>query len=173
MIERSILIFPKLTNIDIINEIRRKYDPLSDLVMPHITLVFPFISSLDSNMVEKEVEKVTDCIRPFSITLQGIKKHISPDGYYLFLELIEGIESIQTLHDALYEDFFSPFYRKEFEYIPHLTIGKFSSKEAMNQAYQELKCYDKFLFQSIINTVTIEKIGNSGKSMIEKSIFIK
>ena len=40
--KRDILIFPKFDNIDIINEVRNKYDRLSNLVAPHITLAFPF-----------------------------------------------------------------------------------------------------------------------------------
>ncbi|MPQ44814.1 hypothetical protein [Clostridium tarantellae] len=31
-------------NINVITNIRKKYDPLADLVLPHITLVFPFES---------------------------------------------------------------------------------------------------------------------------------
>jgi hypothetical protein len=37
--KRDILIFPKFDNIDIINEVRNKYDRLANLVNPHITLV--------------------------------------------------------------------------------------------------------------------------------------
>ena len=40
--KRDILIFPKFNNMKIIDEIRNKYDRLSDLVAPHITLAFPF-----------------------------------------------------------------------------------------------------------------------------------
>ena len=36
------MIFPEFDNIDIIDEIRAKYDPLTKLVRPHITIVFPF-----------------------------------------------------------------------------------------------------------------------------------
>ena len=43
---RTIMIFPEFENIDNINDIRKKYDPLADLVLPHITLVFPFDSEL-------------------------------------------------------------------------------------------------------------------------------
>ena len=37
--KRDILIFPKFDNIDIINQVRNKYDRLANLVNPHITLV--------------------------------------------------------------------------------------------------------------------------------------
>ena len=40
--KRDILIFPKFDNMKIIGKIRKKYDRLSNLVAPHITLAFPF-----------------------------------------------------------------------------------------------------------------------------------
>lgn len=44
---RTIMIFPEFENIDVINDIRKKYDPLANLVLPHITLVFPFDSEFN------------------------------------------------------------------------------------------------------------------------------
>lgn len=41
---RTIMIFPEFEEMEIIDEIREKYDPLARLVRPHITIVFPFIS---------------------------------------------------------------------------------------------------------------------------------
>lgn len=38
---RTIMIFPEFTNIELINQLRVKYDPLFNKVRPHITLVFP------------------------------------------------------------------------------------------------------------------------------------
>lgn len=48
MYTRTIIIFPEFENIDIINNIRKKYDPLADLILPHITLVFPFDSEMSN-----------------------------------------------------------------------------------------------------------------------------
>ena len=40
--KRAILIFPKFKNIDKIQEIRKKYDELAEILLAHITLAFPF-----------------------------------------------------------------------------------------------------------------------------------
>lgn len=40
---RTIMIFPQFDNEEIIQGIRKKYDPLYHLIKPHITLVFPLI----------------------------------------------------------------------------------------------------------------------------------
>lgn len=49
MITRTIMIFPEFHNMEVINFYRNKYDPLSDLVKPHITLVFPFQSGISND----------------------------------------------------------------------------------------------------------------------------
>lgn len=36
------MIFPDFENVEIIDNIRDKYDPLAKLIRPHITIVFPF-----------------------------------------------------------------------------------------------------------------------------------
>lgn len=62
---RTIMIFPEFHNIDVINDIRKKYDPLSDLVLPHITLFFSF----DGKFTNEELNLyLKDClidIHPF------------------------------------------------------------------------------------------------------------
>lgn len=50
--QRTIMIFPQFDNIDVINSIRDKYDPLAKLVKPHITLVFPFDSEITNEQLE-------------------------------------------------------------------------------------------------------------------------
>ena len=50
---RTIMIFPEFENMDIIDRIRDKYDPLARLVRPHITLVFPFENEMSNETIEE------------------------------------------------------------------------------------------------------------------------
>lgn len=52
------MIFPQFNNIEIINEIRHRYDPLANLLRPHITLVFPFESDMTNDEVEEKLTSV-------------------------------------------------------------------------------------------------------------------
>lgn len=88
--KRTIMIFPQFENINIINEIREKYDPLEKHVRPHISLVFTFESSLTTSEVNEHLKKVLDGIRPFKLTLQQIVKVDNPLGRYLFLDIKQG-----------------------------------------------------------------------------------
>ena len=47
------MIFPEFDNMDVIDKIREKYDPLAKLVRPHITIVFPFKLELEKKSCPK------------------------------------------------------------------------------------------------------------------------
>ena len=49
------MIFPQFNNIETIDEIRDRYDPLAKLVCPHITLVFPFESEITNDEVQEKL----------------------------------------------------------------------------------------------------------------------
>ncbi len=57
--------FPEFSNIEVINEIREMYDPLASHVRPHITLVFPFESNIDSIQLKSHLEEVLVSVNSF------------------------------------------------------------------------------------------------------------
>lgn len=71
---RTIMIFTEFENIDVINDIRRKYDPLADLVLPHITLVFPFDSELTDEELHGNLEKCLKGVGAVSMKNNGIDR---------------------------------------------------------------------------------------------------
>ena len=106
MRERTIMIFPKFNNMEIIDSIRKKYDPLADLVRPHITLVFPFHSDITDAELGSHIENAISGISPFSLHPAGIFKQEDAFGNYLFLDVKEGKKELIRLHDRLYSLFF-------------------------------------------------------------------
>ncbi len=79
MFNRAIVIFPQFKNVRLINEIREKYDPLSDYIAPHITLVFPFESDIPAiELIEHIKVALVGCDK-FSLAMCGITA--SSDGY--------------------------------------------------------------------------------------------
>lgn len=91
------MIFPQFENVNIINEIRKKYDPLANHVSPHITLVFTFESSLTSIEIKEHLTEVLDGTRCFRLTLQEIVKIHNPLGMYLFLGIKQGNKQIKEV----------------------------------------------------------------------------
>ncbi|MGN0180868.1 MAG: 2'-5' RNA ligase family protein [Candidatus Ornithomonoglobus sp.] len=113
MKERTIMIFPKFDNTEKIDEIRSKYDPLSDLVRPHITLVFPFKSETSTERLSEQIKNAVKGISPFEIKLTGFSTEQSKFGNYLFLNVKNGAEHLKKLNQNLYGD------KQRFTYNPH------------------------------------------------------
>ncbi|WP_019230129.1 2'-5' RNA ligase family protein [Sedimentibacter sp. B4] len=161
---RTIMIFPEFDNIDVINDIRKKYDPLANLVLPHITLVFPFDSELTNEELKLHLIGSLGDINPFKIELEGFSKHKNKYGNYLFLNVVEGMDVIKNIHDRLYKDKLKQF-DAGLDYVPHMTVGKVSSMELLDKAYDDVNKYnDKF--STVINKISVEMIGEHEESII-------
>lgn len=164
MNKRTIMIFPEFENINIINDIRRKYDPLVDLVSPHITLVFPFDSDLTNEELNLYIKECLSDIHPFEIELEGFSKQKDRYGNYLFLNVVQGMNIIKEIHDTLYKDKLKKF-NLGYDYIPHMTVGKLSSIELLNKAFDDVnRCNDKF--STIVKKISVEMIGEHEESII-------
>jgi hypothetical protein len=51
-------------------------------------------------------------------------------------------------------------------YEPHMTIGRFNTQEALEEAYNRLELFDS-VFETIINKISVEIIGMRQESIIE------
>ncbi len=161
---RTIMIFPEFDNIDVINEIRGNYDPLAELVRPHITIVFPFEMDITNDELSVILENRLSDIEAFELELKGFSKCEDRFGNYLFLNVVNGIEIITHLHDLLYSDEFSTF-DLGMTYVPHMTVGKLKTVDELNKAYDAVKD-NKTLFKSIVTKISVEMIGENDESII-------
>ncbi len=164
MRERTIMIFPKFNNMEIIDSIRKKYDPLADLVRPHITLVFPFHSDITDAELGSHIENAISGISPFSLHPAGIFKQEDAFGNYLFLDVKEGKKELIRLHDRLYSGVLSSF-SAEIPYSPHMTLGKLESRASLNTAYEAVKNISES-FCTVADTISVEEIGEQGESIL-------
>lgn len=164
MTTRTIMIFPEFENINVINDIRKEYDPLADLVLPHITLVFPFDSELTNEELKLHLNESLEGIHPFKIELKGFSKQEDTYGNYLFLNVVQGIDVIKNIHDMLYKNKLKQFDACR-DYVPHMTVGKVSSMDLFNKAFDDVsKCNDKF--STVVKKISVEMIGKHEESII-------
>ena len=161
---RTIMIFPEFENMEIIDNIRARFDPLVNLVRPHITLVFPFESEMSNEMLSKVLTERLCDISPFEIKLGGLSKHTDSFGNYLFLNLLEGFEKIVSIHHLLYENEFREF-DKGLPYVPHMTVGNVSNEQLLDAAFEELKDMDQ-IFTTTVKKIAVEMIGENNDSII-------
>ncbi|MGN0552262.1 MAG: 2'-5' RNA ligase family protein [Oscillospiraceae bacterium] len=161
---RTIMIFPDFENMEVIDNIRAKYDPLAKLVRPHITIVFPFNIEMSNDELLHILDARLNGIEPFRIELQGFSKCENRFGNYLFLNVCKGADHISDIHDVLY---CNEFRICDFgsQYIPHMTVGKLSNVEKLNKAYEDIKDI-KCRFTSVIDKISVEMIGENEESII-------
>lgn len=157
--KRDILIFPKFDNMKIIDKIRNKYDRLSNLVAPHITLAFPFNDKISNEDLISKLSALLKKHSHFEVTFKGIS--LSDDNYIL-LNCVKGNYEILKLHDDIYEKIIPSHFKKSIKYIPHITLGQADNLIDFSNFNYE--------FTTIINEVSIEFIGSNEESIIIKNI---
>jgi 2'-5' RNA ligase len=160
---RAIHIFPEFSNGQLLHELRSHYDPLVQLIAPHITLVFPFESDLIPDEIARHVHQAIDGIRPFEIRLDGIT---GSEGSYLFLNVKQGNDAIIELHDRLYTGPFATFLNRRLTYVPHLTVGRLDDKTTFESALVETVGFTE-VFRSTVRDIGVERIDAEGASHLE------
>ena len=174
MVKRCIMIFPQFSNMRVIDEIRKKYDPLAGHVRPHITLVFPFLSDISSDKLREHIVNALSRIKPFKIVLKGITP-VQAFGNYLFLNIETGKEDIVNIHKKLYTGILEPYlpqWLKDCEYNPHMTVGKIEDEEEYKNAVNELKHFSD-VFETVVKKISVEIIDDNEDSIIEMEIDLK
>ena len=160
--KRDILIFPKFKNIDLIQNIRKKYDRLYNFLPPHITLVFPFTDDIDNNTLYIKLKELLKSYKKFKVKFKGIS--LSNDNF-IFLNCIYGANTIINLHNEIYKNILPLHLKKDIKYIPHITLGQ-------NDKIANLKNFD-FQFETIVDEIIIEEIGKNEESIILHTIKLK
>jgi 2'-5' RNA ligase len=163
---RSVLLFPDLPNLPAIQEIRDKYDPLHDKIRPHITLVFPFDTSMDPADLEVRVRKCLSGRLKFEIETGRV---FYTDDHFIQLAFASGNGEITALHDALYADVFPEFLNRKYPYTPHVTLGYLEDGFKVYKLMKELTGFSRHE-KTLIDKVYVETIGAEDESVIEFSI---
>jgi 2'-5' RNA ligase len=171
MKKRCIMIFPKFQNLNRIQDIRQKYDPLFSKVNPHVTLVFPFTSDITEKELKEHIQNKAKYIKPFLLQLNGVSGE--KDGY-LFLNVKRGKEELVTLHNRLYEGMLCEYYPRFLEteiYKPHMTVGRVMNTEELRNVVEQYKDnYD--IFEEIVSEISVELIDEDENSIIEMTVNI-
>ncbi len=156
--KRDILIFPQFTNIEKIENIRKQYDELYKILPPHITLAFPFESSISNDELKERLMQVLKTVKPSEIVMSGVSLHKDENikTNYIFLNVVSGVKEIKILHNEIYEKVLNQ--KMSFEYIPHITLGTTENEQI------EFELNDKF--KTIVTKVSVEEIGENEESKV-------
>ena len=163
---RTIMIFPEFKDMDVIDSIRDRFDPLANLVRPHITLVFPFELDMSNEELSVVLDTRLSDIKPFELELHGFSCHSAETGNYLFLDLTKGQDTVSRIHDIFYANEFKECNRTyDGTFIPHMTVGKVETPLILDEAYEEVKDIDT-RFSCVVDKISVEMIGPNDESII-------
>lgn len=157
--KRDILIFPKFKNINIIQELRNKYDPLANLIAPHITIAYPFSDNISNEELIKKLTNLLKNFNPFTIVFKGLS--LSKDNY-IFLNCVQSNQEIIELHNEIYKQIIPSHLKNPIKYIPHITLCKSNNIEDLDSFNHK--------FKTIVGEISIELIGEHEESIIIKNI---
>ena len=107
--------------------------------IPHITLVYPFITKVDTGAIKNKLEQIAHRTKPFTIELSEIG-YFHRDSNTAYIGIARS-QPVIDLHDilqneiVLMDDEHSIFFSSEI-FVPHVTIGS----EIPDDIFPEFKC---------------------------------
>jgi 2'-5' RNA ligase len=118
---RTLVWFPPADAVADLERFRAAHDPRSRALAAHVTLVFPFGSSLGDVQVAAHVRRTVARWPVLPVRLEGLG-HFHAD--WIYVRLSHGHAAVSALHDRLYRGALAPFLRRELPYEPHVTIAR-------------------------------------------------
>lgn len=139
---------------ELIYPLRQKFDPLYNKVPGHITIVFPFETTMTLNDLSTIVKQELQSVRPLEIELESIGDFypVSPTIYWK----LKTCEPIKMLYHTLHTKLELPIPYKQ--YIPHVTVAREISNHRVMLVKERIVPYlpnEKFIAYSIDLVVPI------------------
>jgi 2'-5' RNA ligase len=154
---RAIVLFLPEPEPDAVMVLRRRFDPLFGSLGAHVTLVFPFQSDLSPEALREHVEQVVRGVSPITVRLADVTGGADVSGnnaHYLFLNVKRGNDALIELHDRLYNGPLKGYLSREFTYMPHVTVGRFTERAAFGAAL-EIASTISIDFEATLDSVAV------------------
>ncbi len=136
-----VLAYPEIADHDLefIQQIRSRQDPLFSLVALHFTLVFPLSGISEKEFMDEIAIQVNNFSRfTFILRKATLHKDEFTGEWLVFLIPHEGYSGFVQLHDALYSGKLEKYHRRDFDYIPHITVCRSADKNHCMQLADQL-----------------------------------
>ena len=159
--------FPDFPGIERIEAFRRRHDPAAALIPAHVTLVFPFGTALTLLQLETHVRRVAGRWPPIAVTFRRARIEANE---FVFLMVSRGAAAITALHDKLYTRSFAPHLRREFPYVPHITVARNPSFPALEAALAEASDALAGDYDDLIRSLSLLSVARDGRIEILREI---
>jgi 2'-5' RNA ligase len=152
--------FPRFAGIERIEAFRKAHDPMAALIPAHLTLVFPFPTSLTRLQVETHVRRVVSRFPVVPVSFKSVRPCASE---FLFLMAARGAAAITELHDRLYTRSLAPHLRRDLEYQPHITLARHATLEALDASADEARDAFRDEFRDTLREVSLVAVAPDGR----------
>ena len=164
---RSLYLAPQFSGASEIDSIRRVHDPLAAKIRPHVTLVFPFESSLSEEALVAHAKDAVASVGCFWIALGRPQTR---EGY-VWLPVMQGRDAVVALHDALYRGPLGIHLDSTRPYEPHVTIARVHESN-LDSAHRSASAL-RGPFEAYLDRFFIELIMPDESSSAERVIELK
>jgi 2'-5' RNA ligase len=164
---RAIVAFPQAAPLDEVEAFRRRNDPLAASLRAHITLVFPFASTLSALQVATHVRRVAASWPVLPVRIEDVDAY----GWQrVHLRVTRGQGSIVELHDRLYRRVLAPFLRREFDYAPHVTVGRADDVANCERMLRDARVAFPRPLDAVLRSLSILALPPDGSLSVEAEI---
>jgi 2'-5' RNA ligase len=157
---RALVWFPPSASLAAVEAFRARHDPQAAEVPAHVTLVFPFASSLSALQIGTHVGRVVGGWPVLPVVLAGSSAF---EAQWVHLRVTRGRHALTELHDRLYRGILRPFLREEFMYEPHLTIGRAADAHACGAMLQEAEAVLRAPIEATLHSLTLITLRGNGR----------
>jgi 2'-5' RNA ligase len=169
--KRVIFVKPQIENPKLIFDIFKKHNPDSSFVNPHICLVFPFESNLETRIIESIINDVLSKYISFTIQLSGLSVSYEKRNNFLFLNVIDELNILKQMSSDLY-NCLGDNAKLKGQYTPHITIAKSKSVEEIDQVNKDTQTLLQPIYNATISTIYCKKLikDSNGNIKLEDEI---
>lgn len=164
---RAVLWFPQFVNVAAIDRFRGQYDPLGNSMPPHVSLVFPFHSRLTVDQLAAHVQKVVRAWPAFPVVMSG---SWSAQNEFVGVAAQVGRDALTEMHDRLYRGPLAEFLRPEFEYEPHITLGRAVQPNQFDALVKNVAPVARESYRALLDSITIVTLESDDSWSREREI---
>ncbi len=126
---------------------RKKYDPASSQIFPHISLLKPFSFSGKTTKLHQHLEEIADIQAPIKVSTIAWDV-ITDKRHWLCLPLVRGQDEFTSLYQDLVTGQLRPLATQNSTYQAKILFGNFNNSEDLDKAKKDLKRFEpRFSFR--------------------------
>ena len=160
--KQCIFLLPEADNLPQLQRLRLEYDPLAELIPPHITVVFPFEAAMNRAAFHALLEQQRLSL-PIPFTLD--KPMVKDDC--LFFPLGLGREAVMALTKGLYAALPASLSLND-SHIPHVTFGRLRNGDGVEAVIRDAE--QVLPLTGVCRRLILESIGEDGRSIPELTV---